>query len=183
MKISELARSAFVEVRAHKTRSAMTSLSLSIGIAAMMFTFSQTAGMMKRYEDALRLAGPGRIEVTQKNNYVSKGLSPGLTYGDAVAIRRRFPELHMVSPTISSWGTRMRLDDFKNDGIATTANFLGGGAAFTTPGHEIADDSANVGISLLFAVAKNAAVSVHYDFEGSDGFQSHTGQLVAQFWF
>ena len=39
------------------------------------------------------------------------------------------------------------------------------------------------GVSLLFAVAKNAAVSVHYDFEGSDGFQSHTGQLVAQFWF
>lgn len=117
MKLSELGRSALVEIRAHKTRSAMTSLSLAIGIAAMLFTFSQTAGMMKRYNDALRLAGPGRIEVSQKNNYKSKGLSPGLTYGDALEIRRQYPELFMVSPTISSWGTRMRLDDFKNDGI------------------------------------------------------------------
>jgi putative ABC transport system permease protein len=117
MKASELARSALVEIRAHKTRSAMTSLSLAIGIAAMLFTFSQTAGMMKRYEDALRLAGPGRIVISAKNNYVSKGLSPGLTYSDAVAIRERHPDLYMVSPRNESWRTRMRLGDFKNDGI------------------------------------------------------------------
>jgi len=118
MKIAELARSSFTEIRAHKTRSAMTSLSLAIGIAAMLFTFSQTAGMMKRYDDALRLAGPGRLVVSQKQNYVSKGLSIGLTYQDALEIRRRYPELHMVSPHIRSWGTRMRLDSFKNDGIS-----------------------------------------------------------------
>jgi putative ABC transport system permease protein len=119
MKISELARSAVIEIRAHKTRSAMTSLSLAIGIAAMLFTFSQTAGMMKHYEDALRLAGPGRIEVSEKYNYVSKGLSAGLTYADALEIRRQYPELFMVSPKNSAWGTHMRLDDFKNDGIRT----------------------------------------------------------------
>jgi putative ABC transport system permease protein len=118
MKIAELARSAFTEIRVHKTRSSMTSLSLAIGIAAMMFTFSQTAGMMKRYDDALRLAGPGRLVVSQKQNYVSKGLSIGLTYPDALEIRRRFPELRMVSPVIRSWGTHMRLDSFKNDGIS-----------------------------------------------------------------
>ena len=117
MRISELGRSAIVEIRAHKTRSAMTSLSLAIGIAAMLFTFSQTAGMMKRYEDALRLAGPGRLVVSQKNNYVSKGLSPGLTYEDALEIRRQYPELYMVSPENASWRTHARLDTFKNDGI------------------------------------------------------------------
>ncbi len=106
-----------MEIRVHKTRSAMTSLSLAIGIAAMLFTFSETAGIMKRYEDALRLAGPGRIEVSQQQNYVSKGLSPGLTYGDSLEIRQQYPELHMVSPLITTWGTRMRLDDFSNDNI------------------------------------------------------------------
>ncbi len=121
MKISELGRSAVVEIRAHKTRSAMTSLSLAIGIAAMLFTFSETAGMMKRYDDALRLAGPGRIVISQKNNYVSKGLSTGLTYEDALEIRRQYPELYMVSPLTTSWGTAMRLDDFKNDGIRARA--------------------------------------------------------------
>ena len=117
MRISELGRSALIEIRAHKTRSAMTCLSLSIGIAAMLFTFSQTAGMMKRYEDALRLAGPGRLVVSPKRNHVSKGLSPGLTYGDAVEIRRQFPELFMVSPQNASWRTHARLGAFKNDGI------------------------------------------------------------------
>ncbi len=118
MKLSELGRSALIEIRAHKTRSAMTSLSLSIGIAAMLFTFSQTAGMMKRYAEALRLAGPGRLVVSQRNNYVSKGLSPGLTYQDALEIRRQYPELFMVSPRNTSWSTRGRLDDFKNDGLS-----------------------------------------------------------------
>ncbi|MBI3288178.1 MAG: ABC transporter permease [Elusimicrobia bacterium] len=117
MKAAELSRSALIEIRAHKTRSAMTSLSLAIGIAAMLFTFSQTAGMMKRYDDALRLAGPGRLVIKSRDNYVSKGLSPGLTYQDALEIRRQYPELFMVSPENQAWGTRVRLDDFKNDGI------------------------------------------------------------------
>lgn len=117
MKLSELGRSAVVEIRAHKTRSAMTSLSLSIGIAAMLFTFSQTAGMLKRYDDALLLAGPGRLVITQRNNYASKGLSPGLTYADALAVRRQYPELFMVSPQNTGWRTRGRMDAFKSEGL------------------------------------------------------------------
>lgn len=117
MKISELGRSALVEIRAHKTRSAMTSLSLAIGIAAMLFTFSQTAGMMKRYGQALELAGPGRLVISPKNDYKSKGLSPGLTYQDALEIRRLYPELHMVSPRNTAWRTRGRLDAFSDDGL------------------------------------------------------------------
>lgn len=121
MKISELGRSAFIEIRAHKMRSAMTSFSLAIGVAAMLFTFSQTADMMKRFSDALRLGGPGRIEISQKNNYVSKGLSPGLTYADALEIRRQYPELFMVSPVIMTYGTHAQLDAFKNDEIRVAA--------------------------------------------------------------
>jgi outer membrane autotransporter protein len=75
------------------------------------------------------------------------------------------------------------LHDFKNDGIATTANFTGGGAAFTTPGQKIAEDSGNIGGSLLFMVAKNTAISINYDYEGSSGFRSQTGQLIGQMWF
>ena len=121
MKVSELGRSALVEIRAHKTRSAMTSLSLAIGVAAMLFTFAKTASMMKDYDDAIRLAGPGRIEVSQKENYVSKGLSAGLTYGDALEIRRQFPDLFMVSPLLTTYGSRARLDGFKNDGLRVKA--------------------------------------------------------------
>ncbi|UPT75657.1 MAG: ABC transporter permease [Elusimicrobiota bacterium] len=114
MKIAELGRSALQEIGAHRTRSAMTALSLSIGIAAMLFTFSQTAGMMKRYDDALRLAGPGRLVISPRRGYAGKGLSPGLTFSDAREIRLRYPELYMVSPRNSHYGLDGRLDSFKN---------------------------------------------------------------------
>jgi ABC-type antimicrobial peptide transport system permease subunit len=73
--------------------------------------------MLKRYNDALRLAGPGRLEIEPKWNHKSKGLSPGLTYGDAAEIRRQFPELYMVSPHNGSWRTRARLGSFKHDDL------------------------------------------------------------------
>jgi outer membrane autotransporter protein len=118
-------------------------------------------------------AGPLDLRVGRTTaDRIRSGLGVRLIGEYEVSGKRLRPSVHV------QW-----LHDFRNDGIATTANFIGGGAAFTTPGQEIAADSANVGLGLLFAVAKNAAVSVHYDFEGSDGFQSHTGQLVAQFWF
>ena len=117
MKVSELGRSAFIEIRAHKARSFMTCLSLAIGIAAMLFTFSQTGGTLKRFDDAVRLAGPGRMMIKPREGYVSRGLSPGLTLADARAIRAEFPELFMVYAKNTSHGSRMRLDLFKNDDI------------------------------------------------------------------
>lgn len=75
------------------------------------------------------------------------------------------------------------LHDYKNDGISTTSTFTGGGAAFATPGQKIARDTGNIGGSLLFSVAKNAALSVHYDYEGASGFSNQTGQVIGQWWF
>ena len=117
MKVQELARSAWLEIRAHKARGAMTCLSLSIGVAAMLFTFSQTGGIMKRNDDQLRLAGPGRLSIAMREGYISKGRSTGLTLDDARAIRRDFPELYMAYPKSASHGTRLRFGGFKSDGI------------------------------------------------------------------
>lgn len=117
MKVRELAATAFTEIRAHKARSFMTCLSLSIGVAAMLFTFSQTGGMMKRYRSAMTLAGPGRIEVEKARNYVSKGLSPGITVEDAAEIRKQWPELYMVYPKDEGWGTRLRYGGFKSEDV------------------------------------------------------------------
>ncbi|MDE2039671.1 MAG: ABC transporter permease [Elusimicrobia bacterium] len=117
MRSLELARSALIEIRAHKARSAMTCLSLAIGVAAMLFTFSQTAGVMKRYDDELLLVGPGRINIEMRPGYVSKGLSPGLTLADARAIRRAFPGFYMVDPRAKRYGTPMRFEGFKSKSV------------------------------------------------------------------
>ncbi|MBI5883283.1 MAG: ABC transporter permease [Elusimicrobia bacterium] len=117
MKIAELGRTAYLEIRAHKVRSALTCLSLAIGVAAVLYTFSQTGGMEARYAKFIELSGPGRIKIDKKQNYQSRGLSKGLTWQDAVQLRRTFPELHMVSPVVRRWGTRMRFGGFKDDNL------------------------------------------------------------------
>ncbi|MBI5625355.1 MAG: ABC transporter permease [Elusimicrobia bacterium] len=117
MRLPELGRTAFVEIRAHKVRSALTCLSLAIGVAAVLYTLSQTQGMAARYAKFIELSGPGRIRIERKQNYVSRGLSKGLTWEDAVALRKNFPELYMVSPVVRRWGTRVRIGDFKEDNI------------------------------------------------------------------
>lgn len=117
MTFADLIRAAFIEIRAHKTRSALTCLSLAVGVAAALYTLSQTAAVNKRYREAIVLSGPGRIEINPKRGYVSRGLSRGITGADAAAIRERFPELYMVSPYAQGWQIKMRVDDLKSDNM------------------------------------------------------------------
>ncbi|MBI5239058.1 MAG: ABC transporter permease [Elusimicrobia bacterium] len=117
MRVAEALRTGWLEIASHKVRSALTCLATAIGVAAMVYTFSQIAGLQERFRKATELAGPGRLEVEPKEGYVSKGLSRGLTWQDAEHIRRAFPELYMVYPIARRWGARMRFDDFKNDSI------------------------------------------------------------------
>jgi outer membrane autotransporter protein len=126
-------------------------------------------------QDGYQESGAGALDLRVDSNSaerVRSGLGVRLAGETDIGHSTVRPSIHI------QW-----LHDFKNDGIATTANFTGGGAAFTTPGQKIADDSGNIGGSLLFVVAKNTAVSVNYDYEGSSGFRSQTGQLIAQMWF
>jgi putative ABC transport system permease protein len=113
----DLVRSALIEIRAHKTRSALTCASLAVGVAAALYTLSQTAYVDKRYHDAIELAGPGRIEINKMRGYVSRGLSRGLTIEDARAIRERFPELYMVSPYAQGWSTKLTHGAFHTDNM------------------------------------------------------------------
>ncbi|HEX4048257.1 MAG TPA: ABC transporter permease [Elusimicrobiota bacterium] len=114
MRGSDLARSAFIEIRAHKVRSALTCVSLAIGVAAALYTLSQVASIGQRYRDAMILVGPGRLQITRKSGYVPKGLSKGLTLGDARALRALFPGLYMVSPVVSRGGVKFEDGAFRS---------------------------------------------------------------------
>jgi putative ABC transport system permease protein len=106
MRLLDLLRSAGIEIRAHKVRSALTCVSLSIGVAAALYTLSQVASVGRRYTGALAVVGPGRFQITRKSGYIPKGLSRGLTLDDARALRALFPELYMVSPVVARNGVR-----------------------------------------------------------------------------
>ena len=115
MRLWELIRTGLFEIYAHKKRSFLSFLSISIGVAAMLYTFSQVNGMFVQFNKALDLVGHGRLEIERKEDYRSRGLSPGLTYQDALALRRLMPELHMVSPVAQQWSQRFRYGGFSSE--------------------------------------------------------------------
>ncbi len=119
MTLLELARSAGAEIGAYKTRSALTALSLAVGVAAILFTLCQTRGMSNRSTKGLELMGSGRLKIEKKRGFKGKGLSPGLTSDDAALMRRHWPELYMAYPMVRRWQTRIRLEDFKSDDLVT----------------------------------------------------------------
>lgn len=103
MNLREALRAGAREIRANKFRSALSFTAVSVGVASLLYTMAQTRGMEEALERNLQLMGPGRMTVEKKRNYTSKGLSQGLTYGDALALRRELPDLYMVEPRADSY--------------------------------------------------------------------------------
>jgi len=103
MKLSEALRTGGGEIRAHKMRSFLSFLSISIGTGAFMYTFTMLSGMNRQMATAMELMGPGRMNIEEKRNYEQKSAQSQrkLSYADALAIRREMPDLYMVSPTAS----------------------------------------------------------------------------------
>ena len=124
MNIGEAARTAAREIRVHKLRSLLSFLAISVGAASLLYTLAQTRGMQQATLKNLELMGPGAMSVERSSHYESRGLSKGLTLGDAEAIRREVPGLYMVSPTASTWGADTmfegrRIDDANVVGVTT----------------------------------------------------------------
>lgn len=117
MKLAEAFRTGAREIRLHKARSALSFSAVAIGVASLLYTFAQTHGMSEQEAKSIALIGPGRMSIEAKNDYVSKGLSPGLTSDDAEDIRRDMPELFMVYPKAGRWGQRMRAGGLKFDNV------------------------------------------------------------------
>lgn len=103
MNAGEALRAGFREIRANKFRSALSFTAVSVGVASLLYTLAQTGGMKEALERNLELMGPGRLTLDEKDNYKGKGLSPGLTYADAKALRAELPDLYMVDARATGW--------------------------------------------------------------------------------
>lgn len=73
--------------------------------------------------------------------------------------------------------------DFSDSGLNTSATFLGGGAAFVTPGQELEQNSYSVGAGVNFFGAGAFSGALVYDGTFSDSYQSHLVQAKARFAF
>ena len=86
MRIAEAFRTGAREIRVHKVRSALSFSAVAIGVASMLYTFAQTHGMNLELAKAIALIGPGRLNIEAKKDYISKGLSPGLTEDEPTGV-------------------------------------------------------------------------------------------------
>jgi outer membrane autotransporter protein len=73
--------------------------------------------------------------------------------------------------------------DFRDEGIDTTAAFIGGGAAFVTPGQSIERDTFSLGAGLDYETPGGLTLSVNIDGELADGYRGVGGALVARWRF
>ncbi|MBI5242886.1 MAG: ABC transporter permease [Elusimicrobia bacterium] len=142
MKVFEALRTGFREIRAHKSRSALSFSAVAIGVASMLYTFAQTHGMNREIGRAIGLIGPGRLSVEAKKDYVSKGLSPGLTADDALEIRLSMPELYMVYPSARHWIEELLVAGRKFDSVlvmGTTPDWAKRDWVYTQRGRWLSD--------------------------------------------
>lgn len=62
-----------------------------------------------------------------------------------------------------------------------TASFVGGGAAFVTPGTtSISRNSVNLGLAMTVLSSKTSSIQIRYDLDTSTGFKANTGSLLAR---
>lgn len=106
--LSEAFKTGVREIRTNKFRSVLSFAAIAVGVASLIYTLAQVKGMQDAMTTAMELLGPGRMEVEAKRDYVSRGLSRGLTTEDADAVRANVPGLYMVYPSINRWGAKFR---------------------------------------------------------------------------
>ncbi|MBI5211125.1 MAG: ABC transporter permease [Elusimicrobia bacterium] len=115
MRLTIAVKTGFREIRTNKFRSVLSFSAISVGVASLLYTLAQVRGMQEAMDKAISLMGPGRMEVEMKQDYVSKGLSTGLTLSDVEAIQQNMPDLFMVYPSIRRWGTPVRYRETRVD--------------------------------------------------------------------
>ncbi len=124
MRLSESLRTGALEIYHHKMRSFLTFFAISIGVISIMYSLTLTYSMSTATKNALNVAGHGRMLVQTRRYYQEttsmdkKEARDSLTLEDALAIRKIFPDLPMVSPLMFS-GVEFSHQDFNDwNGVA-----------------------------------------------------------------
>lgn len=143
MNLGEALRSAAREIRVHKVRSLLSFSAISVGAASLLYTLAQTRGMQEASQKNLEMMGPGALQIERAPHYEGKGLSKGLTIGDAEAIRVQFPELYMVSPRAQTWAREFVAGERRVQGVqvvGVTADWRKRDWVYRLRGRFIGDD-------------------------------------------
>lgn len=109
MRLSESIRTGTLEIFNHKMRSFLTFFAISIGVISIMYSLTLIYSMSTRTRKAIEVGGPGRLVVKMKDRWRSesdmdkKQARDSLMLEDAQEVRRQYPGLYMVSPTLQKY--------------------------------------------------------------------------------
>jgi len=111
-------------------------------------------------------------EMSTNRTTIGGGFRVGTTVEKGSAVLR--PELKLAAYHISG-----------SSNTDITAQYVGGGEKFVTPGTDLSSMMYNVGLGLKAETSKSTSLGVSIDYDrSSDGlFQGYTGQLVARYEF
>ena len=73
--------------------------------------------------------------------------------------------------------------DFENNGVDSTANFVGGGAAFRTTGQNLDKDTYSAGIGVSLYASNNFTATISYDHDMGSKYRADTAQAMARWLF
>jgi uncharacterized protein with beta-barrel porin domain len=84
----------------------------------------------------------------------------------------------------TTYRPEVALNWYQNSNILNNdvkASFVGGGAAFVTPGTtSISRNTVNLGVALTVLSNKTSSIQIRYDLDKSTGFTANTGSLLAR---
>lgn len=98
--LSQGLRLGMLEIRTHKIQSFLTLFGVAVGITSVTVMTGIMSGFRKYMAAGIERSGPGRVFVWPRETLTNHALSSGLSYEDAAAIRRHFPEARAVSPSL-----------------------------------------------------------------------------------
>ena len=112
-------RIGLLEIRAHKLQSFLTFFGVVVGITSVVAMTGIMSKLERGMAAGIQRMGPGRLFVRPRSTMTNRSLSEGLVYEDAEAIRRHFPAIRTVSPSM------VRLDNFSMGDFNAKGHVLG----------------------------------------------------------
>lgn len=102
MNLFEGIRLGLIEIWSHKLRAFLTLSGIAVGITSVVTMTGILSGVQVGMRQSVARGGLGRLFITRQETSDHSNRSSGLTYEDAVALRRRFPNARAVSPVSST---------------------------------------------------------------------------------
>ncbi|HEU5047511.1 MAG TPA: autotransporter outer membrane beta-barrel domain-containing protein [Rickettsiales bacterium] len=141
------------------------------------WTLTPTAGMEINYmhQDDYTETGAGALSLSVDSASATRVRS---VIGAKLATEAEYGEYTLRPSVHTAWR-----HEFHNNGIDSTAAFVGGGTNFTTTGESLERNNYNFGGAVNISKTKDFSLTAQVDTDRASSYAGYTGQVLAQWKF